>query len=188
MKRRCFLRHCSSPSSKQPFQQTGTVFSNKCHRLWQQLQGTFERTREGEKKNQRGDRGNETGKNDREKKTTREGKDRGENGQKRKKGERRGVGGSALPHCHLHLQPRSRHCEPTSAAAPPRSQCREGRTLKEGDKDDIERERKKNKAETQQKKKEKRTRQWGERERRKKNRKGKQGNQLNQNLQTKRRR
>ena len=86
------------------------------------------------RKNQRGDRGNETAKNDREKreerrgtteeKTAREGKDRGENGQKRKNGERRGVGGSALPHCHLRLQPRSRHCEPTSAAAPPRSQCR----------------------------------------------------------------
>lgn len=63
------------------------------------------------------------------------------------------VGGTALAHCHLRLQPRSRHCEPTRAAAPPRSQCREGRTLKEGEKYDIEMERKKNKAETQQKKK-----------------------------------
>jgi hypothetical protein len=52
---------------------------------------------------------------------TAKGKNRGNN-------KRRGssVGGTALPHCHLRLQRRSRHCEPTRAAPPQRSQCREG--------------------------------------------------------------
>jgi len=60
----------------------------------------------------------------------------GGTGQQRKnrgKNKRRGssVGGTALPHCHLRLQRRSRHCEPTRAGAPPRSQCREARTTEE---------------------------------------------------------
>jgi hypothetical protein len=79
--------------------------------------------------------------NDRRKKENKGRKERGEVTVRRKKRRRRNgtakkknrgsnrrrgssVGGTALPHCHLRLQRRSHHCEPTRAAAPPRSQCR----------------------------------------------------------------
>jgi len=99
---------------------------------------TLERERDkGERKhrnwNVKGEKKNETGgKRERGEVTVRRKKRRRRNGTSKGKNRgnnrRRGssVGGTALPHCHLCLQRRSRHCERTRAAPPPRSQCREG--------------------------------------------------------------
>jgi len=72
----------------------------------------------------RGSRGDSEEKEKEEEERDSKGKKQRKQQEERRRGS--SVGGTALPHCHLRPQRRSRRCEPTRAAPPPRSQCREG--------------------------------------------------------------
>jgi hypothetical protein len=96
------------------------------HPLAIKARGGTKQKEEGERQKEKRE---EREKGEEKQRKKREKEERDSKGKKNRGNNRRrrsSVGGTALPHCHLRLQRRSRHCEPTRVAPPPRSQCREG--------------------------------------------------------------
>ena len=96
------------------------------HPLAIKARGGTKQKEEGERQKEKREE-REKGEEKRRKKREKEERDsKGKKNRGNNRRRRSSVGGTALPHCHLRLQRRSRHCEPTRVAPPPRSQCREG--------------------------------------------------------------